>query len=121
MGSIDIPSFVLGAVVAILLVLVVAVLRRDMDPIRTGANAISSANRRRPTLPRPGTPRPQFGGSSSTFGATPSQQLSDLIRSGRKIEAIKLYRAQTGVGLREAKDAVEAQELRLRGVMDPRR
>jgi ribosomal protein L7/L12 len=27
---------------------------------------------------------------------------------GRKIEAIKLHREQTGVGLREAKDAVEA-------------
>ena len=36
--------------------------------------------------------------------------LSSLIRQGRKIEAIKLYRAQTGVGLAEAKAAVEAME-----------
>jgi large subunit ribosomal protein L7/L12 len=115
MGSIDIPSFVLGAVVAFVIVLVLAVLRRDHDPIRTGANVISSASRGLPTVPRPGPQRPTFGGTSSTFGAPPGQQLADLIRSGRKIEAIKLYRSQTGVGLKEAKDAVEAQELRLRG------
>lgn len=31
-----------------------------------------------------------------------------LMRQGSKIEAIKLYRERTGVGLKEAKDAVEA-------------
>ena len=35
------------------------------------------------------------------------KQIVDLVRSGQKIEAIKLYRAQTGVGLKEAKDYVE--------------
>jgi len=33
-----------------------------------------------------------------------------LMREGRKIEAIKLYRDLTGAGLKEAKDAVEALE-----------
>ncbi len=33
-----------------------------------------------------------------------------LLRNGRKIEAIKLYRDITGAGLKEAKDAVEALE-----------
>ena len=33
-----------------------------------------------------------------------------LVRIGRKIEAIKLYRDVTGAGLKEAKDAVEALE-----------
>jgi len=37
-------------------------------------------------------------------------QLMDLIRSGKKIEAIKEYRERTGAGLKEAKDAVEALE-----------
>ena len=31
-----------------------------------------------------------------------------LLEQGRKIKAVKLYREQTGVGLKEAKDAVEA-------------
>jgi ribosomal protein L7/L12 len=36
--------------------------------------------------------------------------LASLVRQGQKIEAIKRYRAQTGVGLAEAKAAVEAIE-----------
>ncbi|NNL65916.1 MAG: hypothetical protein HKP30_06725, partial [Myxococcales bacterium] len=31
-----------------------------------------------------------------------------LLQAGRKIDAIKAYRAEHGVGLREAKDAVDA-------------
>ena len=37
-------------------------------------------------------------------------QIQQLARAGKKIEAIKLVRAQTGLGLKEAKDAVEAIE-----------
>jgi ribosomal L7/L12-like protein len=123
MGALDIGSFILGMAVAFVVVLIVALLRRDHDPIRTGANVITSASRSLPGMPSlPSPARPQFGGTSSTFGATPSQQLAELIRNGRKIEAIKLYRAQTGVGLREAKDAVDAMELRMqRTAAAPRR
>jgi hypothetical protein len=35
-------------------------------------------------------------------------QLLQLVRAGQKIEAIKLYRQSTGVGLKEAKDFVES-------------
>jgi len=38
--------------------------------------------------------------------ATPEQ----LVRAGRKIEAIKKYRELTGLGLRDAKEAIEAYE-----------
>jgi ribosomal protein L7/L12 len=41
-------------------------------------------------------------------------EIQDLLRRGNKIEAIKLYREQTGLGLKEAKDAVEAIERGLR-------
>jgi ribosomal protein L7/L12 len=37
-------------------------------------------------------------------------QIQQLTRAGKKIEAIKLVREQTGLGLKEAKDAVEAIE-----------
>ncbi|HEV7129078.1 MAG TPA: hypothetical protein VGN32_16730 [Ktedonobacterales bacterium] len=44
--------------------------------------------------------------------AEPPEPLADPIRdlahSGHKIEAIKLYHERHGVGLREAKEAVEA-------------
>ena len=35
------------------------------------------------------------------------ERILELMRSGQKIEAIKLYREQTGTGLKEAKDYVE--------------
>ncbi len=35
-------------------------------------------------------------------------RIVELVRGGQKIEAIKLYRSQTGVGLKEAKDYVES-------------
>jgi len=35
-----------------------------------------------------------------------------LINSGKKIHAIKLYRERTGLGLKEAHDAIEACEQR---------
>jgi ribosomal protein L7/L12 len=37
-------------------------------------------------------------------------EVAELNRQGRKIEAIKIYRELTGVGLAEAKSAVEAME-----------
>ena len=37
-------------------------------------------------------------------------QIQQLLRDGKKIDAIKLVREQTGLGLKEAKDAVEAIE-----------
>ncbi len=42
-------------------------------------------------------------------GATPVAVISAL-KSGQKIEAIRLYRQHAGVGLKEAKDAVDAFE-----------
>ena len=48
-----------------------------------------------------------------TTGALPTPEawmaeVQQLRRDGKLINAIKLYREQTGVGLKEAKDAVEA-------------
>jgi large subunit ribosomal protein L7/L12 len=34
-------------------------------------------------------------------------EVASLVQQGRKIEAIRVYRKRTGVGLKEAKDAVE--------------
>ena len=35
-------------------------------------------------------------------------QVMHALKAGRKIEAIKIYRAETGAGLREAKEYVES-------------
>lgn len=37
-----------------------------------------------------------------------NQQVMDLVKAGQTIQAIKLYREQTGAGLKEAKDYVES-------------
>lgn len=34
-------------------------------------------------------------------------EVDELVRAGKKVEAIKLYRELTGAGLREARDAVD--------------
>ena len=39
-----------------------------------------------------------------------SPQVQDALRRGNKIEAIKIYRELTGVGLAEAKDVIDRAE-----------
>ena len=39
-----------------------------------------------------------------------SPQVQDALRRGNKIEAIKIYRELTGVGLAEAKDVIDKAE-----------
>ncbi len=60
-------------------------------------------------VPSAGTPGGQVEPSASPSGID-LEQIRQLVRAGNKIGAIKLYREQTGAGLREAKDAVEAIE-----------
>jgi Ribosomal protein L7/L12 C-terminal domain len=52
-------------------------------------------------IPRPGPVGPMGA------GVIPPQ-IADAIQRGRAIQAIKMYREATGVGLKEAKAAVEA-------------
>jgi hypothetical protein len=40
--------------------------------------------------------------------------LTEALRQGRKIDAIKIHREITGLGLKESKDAIEAIESSLR-------
>ena len=44
-----------------------------------------------------------------------SHQIAELIRQGKKIEAIKLLRDTTGIGLKEAKEEVERLSAELTG------
>ena len=48
-------------------------------------------------------------------GVETPEDVDRLILARRKIEAIKVYRSLNGVGLKEAKEAVEARERELRG------
>jgi ribosomal protein L7/L12 len=44
--------------------------------------------------------------------ASVSREIAEAVRAGQIIEAIKLHRESTGVGLKEAKDFVEAVQRR---------
>ena len=46
-------------------------------------------------------------GLGDQFRIPANDQILQLLQANRKIEAIKVYRETTGVGLREAKQAVE--------------
>jgi hypothetical protein len=50
----------------------------------------------------------------STIPNDPNEQIKDDIFNGRKIDAIKKYRAITREGLKESKDFIEALEVELR-------
>ncbi len=47
----------------------------------------------------------------SRFPGSPPPDVVNALQQGRKIEAIRLMRERTGLGLKEAKDAVDAYEV----------
>jgi ribosomal protein L7/L12 len=49
-------------------------------------------------------------GLESRFQVQASEDIMTLLKYSRKIDAIKLYRDKTGLGLKEAKDAVDEIE-----------
>lgn len=57
---------------------------------------------------RPGLASPSPSAASSGVSDQGLEAVKDAMRRGKKIEAIKLYRELKGVGLKEAKDAVES-------------
>jgi ribosomal protein L7/L12 len=58
-------------------------------------------------------PLPQERSAKTGPGLVDPEKLQGLIRDGRKIEAIKYIRQQRGVGLKEAKEAVDWLEANL--------
>ncbi len=69
------------------------------------------------SLTQPGSPSrvdrdPRPSGEPEPYGLTPQKKAAVMaaIQRKQKIEAIKLYREATGLGLAESKEAVEAME-----------
>lgn len=102
-----VPLPVLIAVGLLILVLAAMALRsgRKRDPLMGGAPQAWRANGP--------TPIPSFPPATLPAGTLPTdveQQVRALLAAGRKIEAIKLARDATHLGLKETKDLVEAME-----------
>jgi len=49
--------------------------------------------------------------SIETIETPTEEDIKDYLRNGKKLHAIKCYRKMTGVGLKDAKEAVEKMEL----------
>ncbi len=86
--SVDPVTIVL---VVLLILALLALVVRGIARSRSGRVNFSTANR-----------APAFGKAGLEV------EVQQVARTKRKIAAIKLYRQRTGVGLREAKDAVES-------------
>jgi ribosomal protein L7/L12 len=54
--------------------------------------------------------RAELPDANETALPTDDEKLADLIKRGEKIGAVKFYRERTGVGLKEAVDAIEAMQ-----------
>ena len=67
-----------------------------------------TAPKTRTTVVYPPAPAPEEGGDAESDGSVEA-----ALRAGRKIDAIRLYRERHGVGLVQAKQAVEAIQGRL--------
>ncbi len=79
----------------------VASLQGQIATLTTGAAAAGGA------VPYAGNPSDASAGTLSADGAW-LQEVRQLKEDGHLIEAIKAYRVHTNVGLKEAKDIVEA-------------
>jgi ribosomal protein L7/L12 len=71
--------------------------------LRDAKDAVEAIAAGRAPSPLAAAPVAAVGGNATVL---------TLLAAGRKIEAIKVYREATGVGLKDAKDAVEALEQR---------
>ena len=91
-------------------------LRRSGVSSLKDAKALLEAEARRIHAGRSAAPPPPAGARSPP-GVFPPEATAAL-RSGNKLEAIRLVRARMGLGLKEAKDLVEAHEQLLVPTLD---
>lgn len=79
--------------------------------------AITAVDQMAEELPVGSEPHPF---EAPPVAAYPSEEVRRLLMERKKIQAIKVYREQTGVGLREAKNAVDQMEKELHVGSEPR-
>lgn len=82
--------------------------------LKTAHDAVAAYEANRPLPPLPGLSSSSAAPAQAVASALPDDVLPDdvlaALRTGNKIEAIKRLREATGLGLKEAKDRVEAHE-----------
>jgi hypothetical protein len=95
----------IGAVIGYAVVFLVGLI---VGRVWGGAAASRGRSRGNMLAPRLSpTAMPSNAGAGVLPDAPFEEEVRRLVAAGKLIEAIKLYRARTGCGLKEAKDAVE--------------
>lgn len=77
---------------------------------KVGAGSTKTLSRKEAERPLSAAKQITTGAAAQVAASLSAQDLDEitmLIRRGRLIEAIKLYRSVTGQGLKESKDAIE--------------
>ena len=87
--------------------------------LKTAHAAVEAYANDQPLPPLPGLSVSTAALSQAAASVLPGDVL-DALRSGNKIEAIKRLREATGLGLKEAKDLIEAHEAGGAGAAGPR-
>ena len=120
MNELLVIGFIVFDMIVVMAVLVWALGRRSSNAGGADAKRIAELEREVADLKRRQNFNSGFGSAppspfESPFGtsSTDGGEIEDLLRRGQKIQAIKLYRERTGVGLKEAKDAVEEIQRRM--------
>ena len=106
----NLTTVILGAALVALLALLF--LRRD-NARRIGGGGPRPTPQPKPKLGGPARNAPKTADRMDNLTKETLAEVETLIETGRKIEAIKLVREVTGMGLKEAKDAVDNLEKQL--------
>lgn len=81
----------------------------ESDPVLTSCRCCGGrVSNEAQTCPHCGQPKPAREATTAVMDQMESARAA--LRDGRKIEAIKIVRETTGLGLKEAKDLVESWE-----------
>jgi len=85
---------------------------RGRDPLMGGQAPVmgGQAPARRAPVAATAVPGPVSGAAAAVLPPEVEEIVRALLTDGRKIEAIKLVREATHIGLKEAKDLVESME-----------
>ena len=98
-----VPVWLIAAIVILIAILAVFALRRS-DAVR-GADMLEQQRRALPDAVPPPARAPELKPAPDHVLADP--EVAMALAANKKIEAIKLVREKTGLGLKEAKELVE--------------
>lgn len=109
---VPLPILIAAGVLILVLIAMIARAGRRRDPLMGGAPPVYRRTTPVPTAPLPTAPLPAGTLPVATLSPEVEQQVRAELAAGRKIQAIKIARDATHLGLKETKDLVEAMERR---------